>query len=93
MERLTVQPLITGFRKDADGDWIADLDCGHQRHVRHNPPWENRPWVLHEESRRAHVGTPLHCGLCDAEAERAFRDAKLQGLCDDGAAEAARSRE
>ena len=88
-----MQRLIIGFRRDAVGDWIAELDCGHARHVRHNPPWEDRPWVLHEESRRAHVGIPLPCGLCDTEADRAFRDAKLQGLCEDGATEVARGRE
>ncbi len=85
-----MQRLITSFDRDADGDWIAELDCGHRRHVRHNPPWESHAWVLDEASRRAHLGTPLGCGLCDAEVERAYRDAKLQGLCDDGAEEAAR---
>ena len=88
-----MQRLITGLRKDPDGEWIADLDCGHHRHVRHNPPWEDRPWVLDEESRRAHLGTLLSCGLCDAESEGAYRDAKLQGLCDDGATEVARGTE
>ena len=84
---------IVGFHIDETGDWVAELDCGHHRHVRHNPPWEDHTWILEEESRRAHLGTALPCGRCDAESERAYRDAKLQGLCDDGAAEVARGKE
>jgi hypothetical protein len=57
--------LITGFRPGEDGDWVAELECGHQRHVRHNPPWESHPWILEEKERLARVGTPLGCGLCD----------------------------
>ncbi len=26
-----------GFHQDECFDWIADLECGHQQHVRHNP--------------------------------------------------------
>ena len=26
-------------------DWVAELECGHTQHVRHDPPWTNRPWV------------------------------------------------
>ena len=28
------------------GDWVAVLECGLGRHMRHKPPWEDRPWVL-----------------------------------------------
>jgi hypothetical protein len=24
-------------------DWVADLVCGHQQHIRHMPPWRHRP--------------------------------------------------
>ena len=55
---------ITGFHQDAENHWVAELECGHQQHLRHNPPWEIRPWVLAEETRREKVGTELDCVLC-----------------------------
>jgi len=55
---------ITGFHQDADQHWIAELECGHGQHVRHNPPWEIRPWVLTEASRGEMVGTALDCVMC-----------------------------
>lgn len=57
---------ITGFHQDADGHWVADLECGHGQHVRHNPPWEVRPWVATEEGRRTMLGTELRCMICRA---------------------------
>ena len=36
---------ITGFHKDKNDDWVAELACGHFQHTRHDPPWQNRPWV------------------------------------------------
>jgi hypothetical protein len=59
-----MERLIVGFRRDDGGDWIAELSCGHRRHVRHRPPFESRPWVVDEAERRARIGTPLACGLC-----------------------------
>jgi hypothetical protein len=56
---------ITGFHQDEIGDWVADLDCGHTQHVRHNPPWTNRPWVVTPEGRAEKIGAALHCKLCD----------------------------
>jgi len=35
-----------GFHQDEDSDWVAALECGHSQHVRHDPPWMERPWVL-----------------------------------------------
>ena len=92
-----MQRSITAFHQDPDSHWVADLECGHSQHVRHDPPWQVREWVLTEQSRRAHLGTPLDCVMCDRDlvelsedaAER-YRDARLQGLCHDGALEAAR---
>ena len=43
---------------------MAELECGHQQHVRHNPPWVIRPWVLSEDTRREKLGTELDCVLC-----------------------------
>lgn len=56
---------IVGFRLDADGDWVADLDCGHSQHARHQPPFVSRPWVTNEEGREAMLGRELDCPRCD----------------------------
>ena len=56
---------IIGFRQDDQGDWIADLSCLHSQHVRHQPPFQDRGWVLTESGRAARVGTELGCPLCD----------------------------
>ena len=55
---------ITAFHQDENGDWVAELECGHGQHVRHDPPWTNRPWVLTEEGRRQFIGHELLCGKC-----------------------------
>ena len=62
---------IIGFHQDERGDWVADLDCGHMRHVRHDPPWTLRPWVLTPEGRAEFTGQKLKCGQCSAEIDRA----------------------
>lgn len=31
------QPIV-GYPGDEVDDWVAELECGHNRHVRHNPP-------------------------------------------------------
>jgi hypothetical protein len=56
---------IVGFHQDAQGDWVAELSCGHGQHVRHRPPWTRRPWVVSAEGRGARLGQPLDCKLCD----------------------------
>ena len=55
---------ITGFHQDADHHWVAELECGHQQHVRHKPPWEIRPWVRQEATRNEKIGTALECVMC-----------------------------
>ena len=56
---------ITGFHQDDEGHWVAELACGHNQHVRHDPPWQVRPWVLTDGGRRARLGERLDCVLCD----------------------------
>lgn len=56
---------ITGFHQDDVGDWVAELACHHRQHVRHRPPFFDRPWVEDDEQRAARVGTDLDCPLCD----------------------------
>ncbi len=45
--------------------WVADLDCGHSRHVRHDPPWQLRPWVMTEQGRSEKIGFELDCIECN----------------------------
>jgi len=60
---------ITGFRTDDEGHWVAELECGHGQHVRHDPPWQVRPWVLTPEGRAGMLGTTLACRRCTAAGQ------------------------
>lgn len=60
---------MTGFHLDDEGHWVAELECGHNQHVRHNPPWFVRTWVTTEEGRRNALGQTLDCKLCGTEAQ------------------------
>lgn len=62
-----MQRPIVGFHQDEHGDWVADLACGHGQHVRHQPPFSDRLWVVTEASRMQHIGTPLNCKKCEEE--------------------------
>ncbi|MCK9686994.1 DUF3565 domain-containing protein [Scleromatobacter humisilvae] len=59
---------IVGFHLDEQGDWVAELACGHDQHVRHDPPWTNRPWTQTPEGRAAVLGRTLACRKCDQDA-------------------------
>jgi len=59
---------IVAFYQDEEAHWVAQLECGHNQHVRHNPPWTNRPWVITPEGRARMLGQNLSCRACDAEA-------------------------
>jgi tellurite methyltransferase len=60
-----MERAIVGFHPDEVGDWVAELACGHNQHVRHRPPFQVREWVVDADSREARLGTPLSCPLCD----------------------------
>lgn len=60
----TVTRTIEGYHRDDEGHWVAELACGHTHHLRHDPPWRERPWVTTEGGRRAHLGTELACADC-----------------------------
>ncbi|MFY0526663.1 DUF3565 domain-containing protein [Archangium gephyra] len=90
---------ITGFHLDEENHWVADLACGHRQHMRHDPPWMERPWILTEEGRRSRLGIELECKRCDeagravAEAVRealasvarqAYEEGGMSGLCAEG---------
>ena len=61
-----MQRQIVGFHQDTLEDWVAELACGHRQHVRHNPPWVTRPWVLSADGRQEKLGATLECKECDA---------------------------
>ena len=56
---------ITGYNRDEEKDWRAELDCRHYQHVRHQPPLISREWVLTEEGRASRLGAQLECKKCD----------------------------
>jgi hypothetical protein len=45
---------IVGFHMDVNRDWVADLECGHQKHVRHDPPYTEHHWVTTAQGRIEH---------------------------------------
>ncbi|MBS0319751.1 MAG: DUF3565 domain-containing protein [Proteobacteria bacterium] len=61
---------IVGFHQDDERHWVAELDCGHNQHVRHDPPWMNRPWTTTPEGRAGFLGATLACRKCDDGAPR-----------------------
>jgi tellurite methyltransferase len=60
-----VERAIVGFSVDEAGDWVASLSCGHRRHVRHQPPFREAPWVMDEAGRASRIGARIDCGRCD----------------------------
>jgi Protein of unknown function (DUF3565) len=62
-----VNRKIICFHQDEVGDWVADLECGHGQHVRHQPPFFLRPWVLTPEGRRSRLGVVLNCKKCEED--------------------------
>ncbi|WP_448214248.1 DUF3565 domain-containing protein [Colwellia sp. MEBiC06753] len=43
-----MKQAIVGYHQDEEQHWVARLACGHNQHVRHDPPWIQRPWVITE---------------------------------------------
>lgn len=58
---------ITGFHQDDHEHWVADLACGHGQHVRHDPPWQNRQWVISAQGRSEKIGLELDCVECEKD--------------------------
>nr|WP_227451372.1 DUF3565 domain-containing protein [Pseudomonas fluorescens] len=56
--------LVIGFHQDEEGHWVAGLSCGHTQHLRHQPPWQSRAWVLDATQRLEKIGQPFACGWC-----------------------------
>lgn len=62
---MRMERKVVGFHQDENKEWAADLECGHRQHVRHNPPFETRLWVMSEAGRQAKLGQVLNCLHCD----------------------------
>ena len=60
------QPIV-GYHLDEEDHWVAELDCGHNQHVRHDPPLVSRPWVVTPGGREAMLGHRLECKKCDRQ--------------------------
>lgn len=71
---------MVGFHLDEEGHWVAELECGHGQHVRHQPPMVWRPWVRTEAGRASRLGQTLDCVRCDREEA----DAEGEGEQDEG---------
>lgn len=63
---------IIGYHLDDENHWVARLACGHFQHVRHQPPFINRPWVLKKSTRDEKLGQKLNCIKCDQGAAADF---------------------
>jgi hypothetical protein len=55
---------IVGFHMDVDRTWVAELECGHQKHVRNDPPYTDHHWVTTAQGRLQHMGQELNCSAC-----------------------------
>ncbi|MFC3282752.1 DUF3565 domain-containing protein [Litchfieldella rifensis] len=63
------QPIIS-YHQDDENHWVAELACGHFQHVRHQPPFIERSWVMSEEGRTTMLGLLLECKKCDEGAPK-----------------------
>jgi Protein of unknown function (DUF3565) len=63
-----MKQAIIGYHKDEQDHWVARLICGHNQHVRHDPPWIVRTWVTTAEGRESMLGHQLVCLKCDVNA-------------------------
>ena len=60
-----MKQAIVGYHRDEEGDWVAELACRHNQHVRHHPPLVSRPWVVTAQGRDSMLGVELNCVKCD----------------------------
>jgi hypothetical protein len=60
-----MKQAIIAYQQDEENHWVAELACGHNQHVRHDPPWQLRDWVTTAAGRQQHLGHLLDCLKCD----------------------------
>lgn len=62
-----MKQAIVGYHLDEEDHWVAELECGHNQHVRHSPPLVSRPWVVSESGRESMLGYRLNCKKCEQD--------------------------
>ena len=67
-----MKQAICGYHQDKENHWVAELVCGHFQHVRHKPPFINRPWVVSVDGRQEMLGYQLKCKKCDECAAKDY---------------------
>ncbi len=60
----TVVRTIESLRRESEHAVVLRLGCGHTRHVRHNPPLSDHPWVVDQAASAEKVGQAIECGAC-----------------------------
>jgi Protein of unknown function (DUF3565) len=73
-----IKQPITGYQLDDEEHWVAQLACGHNQHVRHDPPLVQRDWVRTPEGRKSMIGFELYCKKCIEGAPPDDRPAKIE---------------
>ena len=61
---MAMMRTILRFQRDEEQEWTAILDCGHKRHLRHDPPRESRPLLEDPQFREDSLGQKIDCGRC-----------------------------
>ncbi len=56
---------ITSFHLNRFREWVADLDCGHEIRMLHNPPYLSCSWVATAKGRQSHIGDIQECVNCE----------------------------
>jgi len=56
---------IVGFHKDRFQEWVAELECGHELQMKHNPPYMECRWIGTGKGRQEHIGDTVECVDCD----------------------------
>jgi Protein of unknown function (DUF3565) len=63
---------IVDYYLDEHSDWVAKLACGHCQHVRHQPPFINRYWVISKLGREKMLGHKLLCKKCQQNVPKDY---------------------
>ena len=75
---------MIGFRRDDEGDWVAELSCLALASTSGTIPRSREAaWIEDDEERAGRVGQPLDCPLCDrAELPEGLRPARTTATWD-----------
>lgn len=60
-----MQRVIEGFHLDRFQEWVAELECGHELQMKHNPPYMECRWIGTGKGRQEHIGDSVECVDCD----------------------------